>query len=537
MSSQSIPPADRLTWLGAVRKNTRGGAAALRGFLTLVVLLVLAQAGLRAWPFTIMVYNVENLHDVDGLAVYDDYQPARHPPTHALTKLTNIAAVVARAGVGGQGPDVILFQEIEIDHTPGKAAPDYTAILKTYAGTTLERMLGPELNPAIADLPAEALLLKALADLGLVGYSVVVGGDGDGESGGGSPLDLRAYAAIKNVVFTRFPVRAVRTYPLQSARNLLEVQLDVDGWPLTVFNAHWKAGAGDANTEPLRVENAGVLRRRLDELLQADPNADIVIGGDLNSHYNQKRRSRQSTVTGINDILGSQGNELAVRGPSRDLYNLWFELVESERGSDVYAGEWGTLMHLLVTRGLYDRNGVQYVDNSFAVARFPGLNADAAGLPVRWSDEGPLGRGYSDHFPLTARFRTVDDHQPGKFMPLTREAAGHENEGETPAHKVDLARADFAGAVELAQLPAAADLREGSWTGKLFHVDAEALDDRLLRVEVRGQIYEVYGPRKEIRERLYAQRREPGGRLRFYGELGTFKGTWQFVVKGTEWVR
>jgi hypothetical protein len=489
-----------------------------------------------------MVYNVENLHDVDGLAVYDDYQPARYTPAHALTKLNNIAAVVAGVGPAGQGPEVILFQEIEIDHTPGKAPPDYSAILKTYAGTTVERMLGPELNPAIADLPAEALLLKVLADRGLAGYTVVVGGDGEGGGAalaraGEAPLELRSRAAIKNVVFTRFPVRAVRTYPLQSARNLLEVQLDVDGCPLTVFNAHWKAGAGEAKTEPVRVENAGVLRRRLDELLQADPNADIVIGGDLNSHYNQKRRYRQSSVTGINDVLGSQGNELAVRGPSRDLYNLWFELAEGERGSDVYAGEWGTLMHLLVTRGLYDRSGVQYRDNSFAVLRYLGLNAGADGLPVRWSFEGANGLGCSDHFPLTARFLTVDDGQPGVFIPLTREAAGHETEVGTPSRKVDLAQTDFAGAVELARVPAVADLRDGSWTGKLFHVDAPALDDRLLRIEVRGQIYEVYGPRKEIRERLYAQRREPGGRLRFYGELGTFKGTWQFLVKSTEWVR
>jgi len=489
-----------------------------------------------------MVYNVENLHDADGVAVYDDYQPARYTPAHALTKVQNIAAVVARAGTPGNPPDVILFQEIEIDHTPGKSPPDYPALLKRYAGTTIERMLGPDFTPEIADLPAEALLLKAFADRGLVGYSVVTGGDGDAATEGAGPNsgtvgDLRSGPAIKNVVFTRFPLKTVRTFPMRSARNLLEVQLDVDGYPLTVFNNHWKAGASDAKMELIRLENAAVLRRRLDELLKADPNADIVIGGDLNSHYNQKRRYRKFPTTGINDVLGSQGNELAIRGTTRDLYNLWFELAANERGSDVYAGEWGTLMHLLVTRGLYDQSGVRYVDNSFAVARFAGLNADAAGLPVRWSDEGAGGRGYSDHFPLTARFQTVTEGPPGKFTPLTREAAGHEDDGDATARKVDLAKTDFAAAVELAQLPADANLRDGMWTGKLFRVKAQALDDRLLRIEVRGQIYDVYGPRKEIRDLLYAQRREHDGELTFYGELGTFKGTWQFLVKSTDWVK
>ena len=508
------------------------------------LLLALAPTALLARTFTVMVYNVENLHDADGVAVYDDYQAAIYTPAHALTKVQNIAAVVARASTTGLGPEVILFQEIEIDHTPGKTPPDYPALLKRYADTTIERMLGPDFSPTIADLPAEALLLKAFVDHGLVGYSVVTGGDGDngGAAEGtgsteGSAVDLRSGPAVKNLVFTRFPIKSVRTFPMRSARNLIQVQLDVDGYSLTVFNNHWKAGASDPKMELVRIENATVLRRRIDELLTADPNADIVIGGDLNSHYNQKRRYRKLPSTGINDVLGSQGNELAIRGPTRDLYNLWFELAEAERGSDVYAGEWGTLMHLLVTRGLYDQSGVSYMDNSFAVNRISGLNADAAGLPVRWSREGTGGRGYSDHFPLTARFQTVSDRQPGKFIPLTREAAGHEQDEDATALKVNQAKSDFAAALELTQLPAEVDLRDGTWTGKWFHVKAKALDDRLLRIEVRGQVYDVYGPRKEIRERLYAQRRENDGTLHFYGELGTFKGTWQFVVKSSEWVK
>ena len=494
-------------------------------------LLALTPVWLAARPFTALVYNVHNLHDVDGVAAYDDYQPELYTPAHALTKVQNITRVVAKFGAG-QGPDIIFFQEIEIDHTPGKNPPDHDAILKRYAGTTLDRMLGPGLDNEVADLPAEALLLKAFADRGLTGYSVVAGSDGvDGAMVNGRPAQ-----AIKCVLFTRFPVKEVRNYPITSARNILEAKLDVDGHPLTVFNNHWKSGAVDASMELLRIQNAGVLRKRLDELLKADPYADILIGGDLNSHYNQKRRYRKMSVTAVNDTLGSQGNELAIRGPARDLYNLWFELPEDARGSDVFKSEWGTLMHLIITRGLYDQRGVHYIDNSFGVGKFPGLNADAAGLPVRWSAEGAGGRGFSDHFPVFARFQTTEENQSGKFIPLTREAAGHEGEADGKVNKIDVSKTDFASAVVLAELPAGANLRDGTWTGKLFRVEAKALDGRLLRIEANGETYDVYGPRKAIREQFYAQRRENAGTLTFYGELGTYKGGWQFLVKFEEWV-
>ncbi len=498
-----------------------------------LILLVLAPVWLVAKPFTVLVFNVQNLHDADGVAAYDDFQPAVYTRAHVLTKVVNITRVVAGMEEG-RGPDIILFQEIEIDHTPGKTPPDYTGILRRYTNTTIDKMLGVDFTTEVGDLPAEALLLKAFADRGMAGYTVVAGSDGND---GVLQDDGRPAKAIKCVIFTRFPVTDVRNHPTSSARNILEVKLDVAGHPLTVFGNHWKSGATDATTELTRIENAGVLRKRLDALLEADPHADILVGGDLNSHYNQRRRYRKMPVTAINDILGSQGNELAIRGPARDLYNLWFELPEDDRGSDVFRGEWGTLMHLIVSRGLYDQRGVQYVDNSFAVVKRPGLNADPAGLPVRWNTkEGEGGFGFSDHFPILARFRTVADNLPGKFMPLTRES-GSEDDGNGRANKVDLSKTDFASAVVLADLPADVDLRDGTWTGKFFRVEAKALDDRFLKIEVHGGTYDVYGPRKEIRNLLYTQRREQDGKLSFYGELGTYKGNWQFLVKAKEWVK
>lgn len=473
--------------------------------------------------FAVVVYNVENLFDIDGVARYDDYQPATYTPEHLRVKVTNIARVMARVDRGA-GPAVIAFNEIEVDQTPDSTVTDYPAWLRSVSHLTLAEMTGQTPLPSeFAGLPAEAWLLKAFEEAGLTGYHVVTAND-------------RPPTAVRNLLFSRFPVTDIRSHPLEGARAILEATLDVAGSPLTIFVNHWKSGASNLETEETRRGNARVLRTRLNELLRRDPNADILITGDLNSHYNQKQRYREMRTTAINDILGSQGNELAIRGRDRDLYNLWFELPSDQRGSDTFRGEWGTLMHLIVTRGLYDQNGVQYIDNSFAVMKFPGLNANALGLPNRWS-RGRVPGGFSDHFPLYARFRYVGPGPRDRWLPLTNPSTTDEGPGAaltTDVSPVDL----FKTALKISDLPSGADIRDGTYNGRIFYIEENAyLNDRgHVKVRIGGLEYDVFSHRAEIRNEMRDRVRE-GKRLRFHGELGQYRGNWQFVVQGREWLK
>lgn len=496
---------------------------------TVLIFFLSLLAGLTAGakPFIVLVYNVENLFDADGQAVFEDYQPARYSRLHVLTKLQNVTRLISRFE-DGRGPDIILFQEIEVDQTNGEKVPDYAAILRRYESVKITDMLGTKFSPEVADLPAEALLLKAMADAGLTGYTVVRA-ENIKTAESQHPLSQRC------VVFTRFPVKDVRSHPTLDARAILEVQVDVDGNPLYLFDNHWKSGAGDPATEVARRVNAATLRSRLDEILRADPNADVIIGGDFNSQYNQRPRYPQMKETGINDVLGSQGNELAVRGHQRDLYNLWFELAPEDRGSDTYQGEWGTLMQMLITRGLYDYRGVQYVDNSFGVAKIAGLNMDDKGLPIRWSFEGPAGSGFSDHFPIYAKFLTVTDNRPDRYLALHNASA---ETGLTSVNKVDFGKVDLGKvALDLAALPATAVLRDGSYTGKILRVEGTVVQGKGgLTVEVRGDIYDVWSFDKELRAKL-RETYKAGDAIRFYGELGQYKGRWQFIIRDESWVK
>jgi hypothetical protein len=502
--------------------------------ITFSLLALSLAAVAHARPFTVVVYNVENLFDLDGVAGYDDYQPARYSRAHALTKLRNIAKVVARFE-DGRGPDVLMLCELETDATPGRGTPDYEAMLAPYARVSLDDMLGVKFDKRIGDLPAEALLLKALNEAGLTGYRVATGD-------GVAPPRGEKRPEIKSAVFTRLPIARSRAHPTTGARAILEVQVTVDGAPLFLFVNHWKSGASDPETEPIRVANATTLRRRLDEILRADPNADIILGGDFNSHYNQKQRYPRMTTTGMNDVLRSQGDELAVRGPAHDLYNLWFELPPPERGSDTFRGEWGTLMHLIVSRGLYDFRGVQYVDNSFAVAKFPGLNADTRGLPVRWTFEGATGAGFSDHFPVVAKFTTVPDRRIDRWLELKNPstdrtgppnpAPRNETPRPPPLPAVDLERI----ALDAKLLPATTAIRDDAHKGKVFRVEGRVTAGERLAVTINGQTYEVWSYDAPLRASLRARFNE-GATMRFFGELAVFRDRWQLVVRDASWVK
>ena len=473
--------------------------------------------------FTVMAYNVENLFDLDEVAVFDDYAVSADGADGAdgygrrklWTKLRGITRVLERFG-DGDGPDVVLFQELEADFTPESGMEGAESFLRRHAGTTAKSMLGEGWRADYAGIPAAGWLLKALADEGMRGYTPV--------TAPAKPVD--AGIAHTNAVFSKFPVRSVRRHPTERARDILEVELSVADHPFTVFVNHWKSGASDPEREPIRVANARDLAGVLEARLRDDPFADILLGGDFNSHYNHSRLFPELT-TGINDVLGSQGDEAALlRRDGPPLYNLWYELAPEARFSEVWRGRRGTLMHLMVTRGLYDQHGVRYVDGSFRVVSVRGLNADALGRPLDWQFAGDAGGGVSDHFPLVAEFTTASGRR-GDFVRLRNPSRGR----DAPTREIPLG---YKGETDLS-LPDGRFLNEvpkddfGPYVGRLYRIRAKVANARPLRLEVGGKAWDAYVPSEELYAKLAAGE---GSRFSLVVRLGVWKGERQWVVEG-----
>lgn len=502
--------------------------SALRAALLSAALLLPAAAR----EFSVVTYNVENLFDADGVAAFDDYQEtgAAHDysPAKVLVKIANVAQTL-RTFNDGAGPEIVLFNEFEIDFSPDTAVPDYAAFLAKYKNTTVDRMLTKELNDDVRGLPAEALLLKYLEDNGMTGYQVAIGQD---------KPDLEALTtndraihrkAHKNVIFSKFPITETKSHPTPDARDILEATVDVEGHPLIVFVNHWKSRASDANAEQTRRLNAQTLRERLDAVFAADPSADVLVAGDFNSHYNQTKANPHLGKTAVNDVLGSQGDEAATASAKAySLYNLWYELPPSQRFSDEYNGDWGTLMQMMVTPGLYDHQGVQYVDNSFGIVILEGLNTVGPfQRPRRWTNAG-AGGGFSDHFPISARFRTVDDGDAAKRVtpvkPGTEDSPSEPIEVENHTLKPKNAPAFTS---ERAALPERI-------IGDVFRATGTIISLRPLTIEVDGNEYLLHSRDKDLRQQLRSYPK--GGELAFMGEFSMYQGKFQFVIHDEDWI-
>ena len=504
------------------------------------VLFVLAGTALAAWtaqaegtnapaaskPFVVMAYNVENLMDVDRVAPYDEYaeipdDPNSYSPGKLLRKLKTIAKVL-KSIQSGKGPDVVILNELEVDHTPESTVTDLKEFLKKYEGTTYEKMLTTELSDELRGLPVEAWLLKALEDEGLKGYAILVGD---------VPPDADEHEkAIKVGILSRIPVLDHKTHFTEKARGILEAKLDVGGHPIFVLGNHWKSGAGNPAMENVRLGNAKTVRDRLDQILKEDPHSDVIIGGDFNTQYNQGQRYPFMPKTGLQDVLGSQGEAgIFAKTDGPDLYNLWFDLAPEKRFSDEYGGEWGTLIQLLVTRGLGDGQGVDYVPGSITQVRISDLNAQGPlQLPWRWTNYGP-GWGASDHFPVTAEFQIASGQPP--LFPSHPWGTVAPKE----ALKVGFDRIDRDKLRNASVLKNATPEELAKAMGEIFIVDATFSKIRPLEVEVDGKSYSLHSYDKNLKDVL---RMEPKGKaMKFLGELGLYKGKLQFVVQDPSWIK
>ena len=300
-------------------------------------------------------YNLENLFDtINNNGKYDlEYSPAgskiwNHQKYQS--KLNNLAYAISQIGDGKL--DILGVSEIE-----NQSVLD--DLVKT--GELAERGL----KVVHYDSPD-----RRGVDVGLL-YN---------------PKTFRVLASESREL--RFP-----SEPDYFTRDQLVVTGLLAGEKISVIVNHWPSRwGGTEQSSPFREAAAALTKSIVDSLQQNDPQAKVIIMGDLND--DPKDKSCSVVLDAKKDL-----KDVKAEG----LYNPMWKIHDRGIGSLAYKGQWNLFDQIIITKSLTgkERNSLKYwkaeiINESFLLNK-EGLYK---GYPKRTHGGGVFLNGYSDHLPV-----------------------------------------------------------------------------------------------------------------------------------------
>ncbi|MCB4776116.1 MAG: hypothetical protein LGB73_05000 [Sulfurovum sp.] len=336
----------------------------IQQMIPIVLLLFFMTSTLISKPFKVANYNVENLFDtIYNGTEYEEFVPGKHGWSSRMVekKLNHTAEVLCDLNA-----DIVGLEEIE----------------------------------------NEQIFRQLQKRLKRVGCNYEYGA-----------ITHKKDAAIQVALLSRFPIlskQELQVSHVPHVRNILEVTVDVEGLPFTLFVNHWKS-KGHKGYESKRLSYAKVLASYIEKMPKERA---YMILGDLNSNYDAhltlpQRLDDTNGKRALQHLLHTvQGRKLFTEddvrlGKRGRHYDLWLELSPQERWNHKFYGKKSTLGHMLLPQSMLDGKGIDYVNDSFRVFK-PRYLFTPKGYINRWQmREGKhTGEGYSDHLPIFALFDT-----------------------------------------------------------------------------------------------------------------------------------
>jgi hypothetical protein len=174
---------------------------------------------------------------------------------------------------------------------------------------------------------------------------------------------------------------------------------------LTVFVNHWPSRRGGREeTEPKRIVAAKTQRKAVDRIFKTDRSSRIFILGDFND---------DPVNVSLLDYLKAHPIKCdSIRAEfefewKAELFNLSYQSFEDGAGSYKYRDTWNMLDQIVISGSLLTDDKFHYICSSFKVHKpnyIVTQTGDYEGTPFpTFGGRKHLG-GYSDHFPVTAKF-------------------------------------------------------------------------------------------------------------------------------------
>lgn len=180
--------------------------------------------------------------------------------------------------------------------------------------------------------------------------------------------------------------------PYWKSRDQLLVSGLLAGEPIHVIVCHWPSRRnGEKKSRPLRVEAAKLSKHIIDSLHKADPNAKIVLMGDLNDDpYNVP----------LKKVLNAK--KLPEEVKPQGLFNPMWRLLDKGIGSLGYRGEWNLFDQIILSYAWLGngKSSLKYwkpevFNKDFLIQQ----EGPYKGYPWRTFSGNLFIEGYSDHFP------------------------------------------------------------------------------------------------------------------------------------------
>lgn len=333
--------------------------------IQLLVLLLIASsiASAQSKKYTrtlIGFYNLENLFDtINQPEINDeDFTPAGanlYTPAVYLDKLSKLEEVISKIGT---------------DHSPDGLA-----------------LLG------CAEIENESVL-RDLADrpgLKKRNYKVVHFNSPDDRGVDVGLLYNPSYFKVISSASLYVPLKNDDGTP-RFTRDILYVHGLLQGESFHVFVNHWPSRrGGEQASAPGRALAASIARAHIDSIFKSDPDAKIVLMGDLND---------DPVSPSVAKVLGAKTDTAQVK--RSDLYNPWYDYYKEGIGTLAYNDAWNLFDQIIISQSFLNKSqdGL-FLQRAEIFKREFMLQTSGRykGYPKRTYDFSIYMGGYSDHFP------------------------------------------------------------------------------------------------------------------------------------------
>ena len=205
-----------------------------------------------------------------------------------------------------------------------------------------------------------------------------------------------------NKLFVKLPSGSKDAY---YTRDILWVKGNLDGEIVHIYVNHWPSrSGGEKRSAPGRNAAAQVCRNHIDSIAKIEPNAKVIVMGDLND---------DPINESVAKVLGAKGKQADVQRGG--LFNPWVDMYKKGIGTLAYQDAWGLFDQIIISQPWLNKNqnGLFFYQQHIFFKEYLVENQGRyKGYPMRTWDGNSYRGGYSDHFPPYLVF--LKENKPAK---------------------------------------------------------------------------------------------------------------------------